>query len=240
MSCSRWIIATSTRWITTTSAEDEVNFWSGLCLLGAASRPLKCRGAMRRVVSVCAAVLLCSAVSAPGASALVLYSKEEALRVAFPKAERIQTQTFFLTPQQVRAGLRLWRMRRSIPSWPPFTSARLPTRCRATPLLRRILCAPFRKTFLIVVSPEGRLQKLLVLAFYEPPEYLPSARWLQQFDQKPLTSSLRLRQGHPRYYGFHPDRSGRYPRRAEVLALFQILIQEKPPHPGPLPRGERG
>ena len=49
------------------------------------------------------------------------------------------------------------------------------------------------ETFLIVLSPQGVVQKLFVLAFYEPEEYLPPERWLRQFDQKTLGPALQIR-----------------------------------------------
>ena len=39
--------------------------------------------------------------SATFIEAQVFYSKAEALQVAFPQADRVETQTFFLTPQQI-------------------------------------------------------------------------------------------------------------------------------------------
>lgn len=50
-------------------------------------------------------------------------------------------------------------------------------------------------TFLVVLSPMGVVQKVLALAFYEPAEYLPTERWLRQFEQKPLGPDLQLRKG---------------------------------------------
>ena len=48
------------------------------------------------------------------------------------------------------------------------------------------------ETLLVLVSPEGTVAKLLLLAFYEPPEYEAPARWLAQFDGKPLGPDLRV------------------------------------------------
>ena len=82
------------------------------------------------------------------------------------------------------------------------------------------------ETFLVVVSPDGAVQKLMVLAFYEPEEYMPSERWLQQFDQQTLKPDLQIRQ---RIHGIvgstltsHAVTNG----VRKVLALFQVLVQE--------------
>ena len=48
------------------------------------------------------------------------------------------------------------------------------------------------EAFLVVLSPEGVVRTLRVLAFHEPVDYLPSARWYAQFDHKALRDSLRV------------------------------------------------
>ncbi|MBW2393222.1 MAG: hypothetical protein JRG95_03050, partial [Deltaproteobacteria bacterium] len=37
------------------------------------------------------------------------------------------------------------------------------------------------EAFLVVLSPEGQVRSVRMLAFYEPPEYRPPNRWLKQF-----------------------------------------------------------
>ena len=178
---------------------------------------------MRQAVIICAAVLLCSTASV---HALVLYSKEEALQIAFPQADRIETQTFYLTQEQVE--------RIEVLSRAPVDS-KLATfhvghtagAVQGYAFIETHTVRTFPETFLIVVSPDGRLQKLLVLAFYEPPEYLPSERWLQQFYQKQLTPSLRLRQDIHGIMGSTLTAQAATRGVRKVLTLFRILIQEK-------------
>ncbi|MGH9424933.1 MAG: FMN-binding protein, partial [Terriglobia bacterium] len=83
------------------------------------------------------------------------------------------------------------------------------------------------ETFLIVLTPAGNIQKLLVLAFYEPQEYLPSDRWLRQFDQKTLDPNLRLQ------HDIHGIAGATLSARAvtsgvrKALALFQVLREQR-------------
>jgi len=49
------------------------------------------------------------------------------------------------------------------------------------------------ETLLIVVDREGKVARVEVLAFREPREYLPSERWLGQFDGRELEPDLQLK-----------------------------------------------
>ena len=158
--------------------------------------------------------------------AQVFYSKAEALQVAFPKADRIETQTFFLTPQQIERVEALARA--PVDSkLATFHVGHTADSVQGYAFIETHIVRTFPETFLMVVSPDGTLQKLLVLAFYEPAEYLPSERWLEQFDQKRLTPSLRLRQDIHGIMGSTLTAQAATQGVRKVLALFQILIQEK-------------
>ena len=175
--------------------------------------------------------------SATIAEAQVFYSKAEALQVAFPTADRVETQTFFLTPQQVERVEDLAQT--SVDSkLATFHVGYTADTVQGYAFIETHIVRTFPETFLMVVSPDGTLQKLLVLAFYEPPEYLPSDLWLEQFEQKRLTSSLRLRQDIHGIMGSTLTAQAATQGVRKVLALFQVLIQEKPSPPDP--QGEKG
>lgn len=173
---------------------------------------------------LCAAVLLCSAASA---QALVFYSKEEALQVAFPDADRVETQTFYLTGEQVDAVQDL--------SEAPLDSklvtfhiGHADDAVQGYAFIETHIVRTFPETFLIVVSPDGTVEKLLVLAFYEPPEYLPPERWLQQFDQQHLSPRLRLRRDIHGIMGSTLTAQAVTRGVRKVLALYHVLIREHP------------
>ncbi|MEE9156287.1 MAG: FMN-binding protein, partial [Gemmatimonadota bacterium] len=49
------------------------------------------------------------------------------------------------------------------------------------------------EVLMIVVSPEARIERVETLKFSEPPEYLASDSWYQQFDGKKLNEDLSLK-----------------------------------------------
>ncbi len=168
------------------------------------------------------AALLCSGT----AEALVFHSREEALQLAFPAADRIETQTFFLTDQQrdlvqARSGApvdsKLATFHVGYADDSVLGYARIETHIVRTAA----------ETLLVVVSPDGTLQKLLVLAFYEPAEYLPAERWLEQFRQRRLSPALRLQQDIHGIVGSTLTAQAVTQSVRKVLALFQVLIQDK-------------
>jgi hypothetical protein len=159
------------------------------------------------------------------AEAKAFYSKQEALALAFPEAENIENQTFFLTDEQVQRVSTL----ASTPVDSKLATVyigRKANQILGYAFIETNIVRTLPETFLIVVSPAGVLQKLFVLAFYEPEEYMPSERWLRQFDQKTLTPDLQLRRD------IHGIAGSTLTARAvtsgvrKVLALFQVLIQE--------------
>jgi hypothetical protein len=47
-----------------------------------------------------------------------------------------------------------------------------------------------RETLLVAFEPDGRIRRIAVIAFLEPPEYKPSDRWLSQFAGKGTSDRL--------------------------------------------------
>ena len=158
-------------------------------------------------------------------TAKAFYSKQEALTVAFPEAEHIETKTLFLTDEQVQYVSTL--------ATAPLESklATIYVGQKAGQVLgyafiETNMVRTLPETFLIVISPTGVVQKLFVLAFYEPEEYMPSERWLKQFDRKPLSPELHVRRD------IHGIAGATLSSRAitsgvrKALSLFQVLVQE--------------
>lgn len=164
--------------------------------------------------------------STPAAMAKVFHSKQEALAIAFPNAEQVETRTFFLTDEQVKQVTILASApveSKLVTFYVGHTNGQVSGYASIDTNLVRTL----PETFLIVLSPTGEVKKLLLLAFYEPEEYSPSERWLQQFKQKTLSPELNIRRD------IHGIAGSTLTSRAvtngvrRTLALFQVLFPEK-------------
>ena len=125
------------------------------------------------------------------ADAKVFYSRQEALDLAFPEADRVEKRTFILTSEQVEQIEK--RSRSSLDT----KLATLYTGYKDGELMgyahidvHTVRTKP--EGFMVVLDPEGRVRSLRVLAFHEPLDYLPTERWYSQFNGKSLAEPLRV------------------------------------------------
>ena len=180
--------------------------------------------ALRKALVLCVAALLGSAALtiATNVHAQVFYSKQEALEIAFPDVDRVETESFFLTQEEV---VHLQSVARApIDSkLVTFYVGYIGDVIQGYAFIESHIVRTFAETFLIVVSPDGVLETLVVLAFYEPPDYIPSDRWLQQFDQKKTHPLPPITPRYRQHYGLYPDCPGGDARRTKSPGSSPIL-----------------
>lgn len=128
-----------------------------------------------------AAAVVIAAVAGPASEGRTeaLLARDEALALAFPGAQT-ESRTVFLSEAQL-ATLRE-RMGKEAPS-KLFTyyTARRDGAVVGYGVIETHVVRTLPEAFLVVLSPAGTIERVLMLAFYEPPEYRPSDRWLEQF-----------------------------------------------------------
>jgi len=158
-----------------------------------------------------------------GLLAKVFYAKEEALRSAFPEADVIDKRTFFLTDDQKKQVETLARTRLDSKLVTLYIGKR-----GQKPLGYAMIDVHTVRTLpeavMVVLSLEGRVVSTLILAFYEPLEYLPNERWLTQFDQARLTPDLRVGGRIAGITGATLTTRAMTESVRKVLALYQVLI----------------
>jgi len=172
------------------------------------------------------AAALALALLSGAADAKVYYSQQEALELAFPDADRVEKDNHLLDDAQVEAIQGLAKAPIGSRLVSVYTGYRKGEVLGYALIdIHTVRTQP--EAFLILVSPEGIVRSLRVLAFYEPEEYLPTDRWLHQFDRKMLTESLAL---HGEIHGIagatlsaRAVTSG--VRRA--LALYEVLLRQQ-------------
>jgi Na+-translocating ferredoxin:NAD+ oxidoreductase RnfG subunit len=84
------------------------------------------------------------------------------------------------------------------------------------------------EAFMVVMTPEGSVRSLRLLAFHEPLDYLPTERWYEQFAHKSLESPLHLGGDVHGVVGatLSAQATTRGVRRA--LALYEVLVRNGP------------
>jgi hypothetical protein len=124
------------------------------------------------------------------AGARVLLDRERALVQAFGPGARVTTRTVFLSTAAARraeqaAGAKLASARVTL-----YEGTRGDTLV-GTAYLDTHRVRTMNETVLIVVTPQGRVRAVEVLAFHEPDDYLPPRRWLERFEGRALARDLR-------------------------------------------------
>ena len=145
---------------------------------------------MRSSITLLLLTLLAD-LGASGAEARVYFSRVEALELAFPDADRVESETVVLDDAQARAVQALAREKLESRLVTLFKGVRQ-GEVLGYAFIDVHTVRTLPEAFLIVLSPDGEVRSLRVLAFYEPEEYLPHERWLEQFDQRRLAPALRL------------------------------------------------
>ncbi len=138
----------------------------------------------RRVLAVVASALAAAATAAAAAPAEGAPAKDEAVvRGLFPGAERVQARDVLLSDELVTRIERLARARVKERLVTFYTASK-----GGAPLGYAVIHSHVvrtkRETFAIAFEPDGRIRKITILAFLEPPEYRPSDRWLAQLEGK--------------------------------------------------------
>ncbi len=157
--------------------------------------------------------------------AKVLHSREEALALAFPEAERVEKRTFTLSAEQAQRVTTL--------ATTPLESKQATVyigykgeQVLGYAFLDTRIVRTLPATFLIVLSPAGVVQHVQILAFYEPEDYLPPERWLRQFEQQSLGPDLQLRRNIHGIAGATLSSQAITNAVRQASALFQVLIRE--------------
>jgi hypothetical protein len=157
--------------------------------------------------------------------AKVFYSREEALELAFPGADRVEAETYVLDDDQVERIRSLARTDVDTKLIKVYTGYRGgDVMGYAVIDIHRVRTLP--EAFMVVLDPAGAVRSLRVLAFHEPLDYLPSDRWYRQFGEKTLAEPLRV--GGDVHGVIGATLSARATTRGvrRALAYYEVLIQD--------------
>lgn len=173
--------------------------------------------------------------AATPAAAKVLVSPEQAVREAFPDSV-VERGTSYLTDAQ---AAQVASLAGSAPSSRIVISWRAAKDGRETGVayLESHLVRALPETILVVLEPDGKVRKVEILSFDEPPEYMPRERWLGQFEGRKLDDELSLRSGIRGVTGATLSSRAITSAVRRVLAAHQVLRAEAPasspsPRPG--------
>lgn len=115
-------------------------------------------------------------------------TRDQALAQAFPGA-RIERRAFVLTDAQVAALEARARVRAGTRLITAYLGWRGDT-LAGTAFFDARTVRTMPGVFMIVIAPDSSIARVDVLAFHEPPEYQPPARWLALLGRRRLDDQL--------------------------------------------------
>ena len=153
-----------------------------------------------------------------------LPTTQEALSLTFPGATFTRKE-HWLTESQAfqvkeRAGTPLSGL------WQVAYEARKEGKLVGVAFLDTHRVRTLQETAIVAIAPEGRILRVEVVAFREPPEYMARDAWLRQFDGKPLDSQLTLKGAIRPLSGSTLTANALTDAARRSLALHQLLYVE--------------
>lgn len=139
-------------------------------------------------------LLACTAFPRP-VEAKVFYSRAGAMKLAFPQATRVERRHIYPTAEQLATISKFCRCKAPGKLLTVYVGHRDATTLGYAYIdTHRVRTLP--ETFMVVLDAAGKVVAVHILAFHEPPEYLPPPRWLAQFKgRKSQGRDLRVRSG---------------------------------------------
>lgn len=188
------------------------------------------QGILRKALAVGLAALASSSASTDDGVRLTV---DAALAAAFPKA-KVERARVALSEAEVKAVIAA--------SGDAGATSRVAFRYTARDERGAVLGTAYfdghvvrtkRETVMVVVAPDGKAREVVLLAFQEPQEYVPTARWYGQFAGKALDPKLALGAGIDGCSGATLTARATTAAVRRALALHAVLERAAVPPPKP-------
>lgn len=160
----------------------------------------------------------------PVALGTVYYSKDEAFELAFGEGSQIEEVPVFLTDEQA-AEIEKAALAKLDSKLFTFYAGKKEGKLLGYAAIESHTVRTQPETTIIVLSPTGELTKTEILAFHEPPEYQPPARWFERLYHRPA-AELRLDQGVDGISGATLSCRASLDSIRKVMAIFKIALRE--------------
>lgn len=166
--------------------------------------------------------LLCFAL--PGFSK-IFYSKNEAMELAFGKDAQVEVLSLFPDKTEIakiEADAKVKLESRMF----SFYVGKKQGKILGYAAIETETVRTKPETLMVVLSPEGEIQKVTLLAFHEPPEYQAPDRWFELFNKKPL-EELEFNKAIQGISGATLSTRSALSSVRKVVAIYQTMIKNK-------------
>jgi Na+-translocating ferredoxin:NAD+ oxidoreductase RnfG subunit len=121
----------------------------------------------------------------------VYLPKDEALQRAFPGADEIAAVNLYLTEEERKEVTRASGATVESGIY-TFYAGKKDDKALGYAAIEAATVRTLPETVMVVMNPDGTVRFVEILAFFEPEEYKPAKRWLDQFRGKTLSRELRI------------------------------------------------
>jgi Na+-translocating ferredoxin:NAD+ oxidoreductase RnfG subunit len=183
------------------------------------------RSGLRRIGTLFAVGLALVALAWPDAAAAKVFaSQNQALAEAFPEATRIERKTFLLRGDDVARITAITHQELTSKIVVVHTAYRDDELLGYGQIdVHNVRTQP--EAFLVVLTPDGQVRSVRILAFHEPLDYLPTASWYSQFAGKTLHDGLRIGRDVHGVVGATLSSRAAADGVRRMLAYWQVLLR---------------
>ena len=161
------------------------------------------------------------------ATGKVYLTKDDALKQAFPGTPTIDRLTLFLSDEDIKQAQELLKVKVESKLFTYYAARGKGNEIIGYAVFESHIVRTKPEVFMAVINRTGEIDYLEILAFYEPPEYIPPKRWLDLFKGRRLDDKLRVKSGISAISGASITGEGITRAVRNILAIFELKILKK-------------
>lgn len=154
----------------------------------------------------------------------VYMTRDEALKLAFPGADQIEKKSVFLSRDQVAKIESVAKSKLESKIY-IFYVGKKKDMILGFAVIDTHLLRTTTETIMVVINPDGTLRQAEILAFFEPPDYMPGDSWMNLFRSKTLDDSLRIGRDVPNITGATITSNAMVEAIRRIMAVFDAAVK---------------
>jgi Na+-translocating ferredoxin:NAD+ oxidoreductase RnfG subunit len=178
----------------------------------------------RALICLLFGVVVMSAMSAGTVSAKIFASQEQALAEAFPDASRIDRETVLLLKEdaeKISALIHEEIASKIVVLHTAYKDEKIIGYAQID--VHNVRTKP--EALMIVLTADGAIRSVRVLAFHEPLDYMPTDRWYAQFEGRSKQKGLRVGRGIHAVVGATLSARAATDGVRRMLAYWEVLLK---------------
>jgi len=156
----------------------------------------------------------------------VLQTKQAIFETVFSADTEIERNTIFLTEAQVQQIEKLAKSKVES-KMVNYYIGKSNSELQGYVFFDTHIIRTMPETFVVVINPDGDIDLVEILAFYEPKDYLPPKKWLKLFNGKSLSDDMRIKREIPNISGATISTNTITSGIRRILATFQVAVRHE-------------